>query len=54
MTPKQLKAYLALLMCSDPWPVTDDPENQSECVGFANDMARACGFTDWIDAYHKL
>jgi len=52
MTRFEFRAFLDLLMCSDPWPTT--------CVGhillsaFADKLALEYGFDDWIDAYYKL
>jgi hypothetical protein len=44
----------ALLMCSDPWPVSDTGfgEGREEMVAFANTVAQRMGFIDWTDAYH--
>jgi hypothetical protein len=54
MNKEEFRCFLALLMCSDPWPVTNDPSNQVFLEGFADRQAREFGFKDWIDAYHKL
>ena len=49
-----LKAFLTLLMCSDPWPVNNDQDNQITLERFADSESRRHGFTDWIEAYHKI
>jgi len=45
---------LTLIMCSDPWPVDDPLTNQGSIKAWANKKAKELGYTDWIDAYHKL
>ncbi len=53
MNLEELKAFLTLLMCSDPWPV---PENYGNDLlqKFADSESQRHGFRDWIEAYHKL
>lgn len=53
MTVKQYRAFLNLLMCSDPWPTPDAAENRILCE-FADAEAIKHGYTDWIDAYHRM
>lgn len=45
----------ALLMSSDPWPVEDFGygNGQAELIAFADRIAMAMGYTDWLDAYHS-
>ncbi|HHT9145632.1 MAG TPA: hypothetical protein ACFYD4_08130 [Candidatus Wunengus sp. YC61] len=52
MTEEQLKAFLELLMCSDPWPT--DGEGKFILENFADEEAQQYGYTDWISAYHAL
>ncbi len=46
------RAILDLVMCSDPWPV--DGGNQEKILVMIDRMGKARGFTDWVEAYHKL
>lgn len=52
MNDKQFAVFLSLLMRSDPWPLSY--EDKEILRGTANEMSIARGFSDWIDAYHKL
>lgn len=54
MNPKQFRAFLDLLMCSDPWPVDDGGESQKALDKFANEEAVRHGQRDWVGAYHHL
>lgn len=49
-----LPEFLALLMCSDPWPVTDNGhgDGKEALNDYADAVARARGFASRIDAYH--
>ena len=54
MNDKQFRAFLDLLMCSDPWPVLEDfTETQTLVKQFANKESVRRGYVDWVDAYHK-
>jgi hypothetical protein len=53
MTEEQLKAFVTLMMCSDPWPV-DEPGNQAIIEKFADEESQKHNFRDWIEAYHAL
>ena len=53
MNDDQFRAFLILMMCSDPWPV-DDGENQVIIENLADYEAVKRGFGCWIDAYHAL
>jgi hypothetical protein len=46
------EALLILLMFDDPSNLPD--WMQLEIVVQVNDEARARGFNDWVDAYHKV
>lgn len=53
MSREELRAFLDILMCSDPWPIKGD--NSREILdAFATAEARRHGFADWLDAYHHL
>jgi hypothetical protein len=52
MNNQEFRAFLDLLMCSDPWPVGDDGESQRIMKNWANDQARLRGYKDWVDAWH--
>lgn len=54
MTDKEYRAFMDLLMCSDPWPVTDQGtgDGQAELVAFADAEAEKRGFETWIHAFH--
>jgi len=52
MPDNQFKAFLSLLVCSDPWP-TPQPE-EDILKALADDMSVGRGYEDWIDAYHKM
>jgi len=56
MTDIQYRAFLDLMMCSDPWPVVDRDGIDSNAIleGLALDEARARGFESWIVAYHEV
>lgn len=51
----QYRRFLDLMMCSDPWPVTDTGEGDGHqiLVDFADEEARKRGYDSWIDAYHQ-
>jgi hypothetical protein len=50
--PNFLAALCELLMCSDPYPASE--ESRKEIVKTADIMSRQLGFTDWVEAYHGL
>jgi len=49
MDEKELRAFLSLLMCSDPWPEGVD---KTVLEQFANKESRRHGFSGWIEALH--
>lgn len=51
MEPYEFRAVLDLAMRSDPWP--HDETNHSVFKSWLNREARARGFADWVDAYHR-
>lgn len=52
MTRIEFRAFLNLLMCSDPWPTGE--EGHVVISAWADKQAKEFGYTDWIDAYHLL
>lgn len=48
----QFRAFLDLMMVSDPWPL-DDQANRI-LMGFADDESRKRNFPEWITAYHEF
>lgn len=53
MNDKEFRAFMDLLMCSDPWPV-DDKNNQAIIEALADKEAKRRQFGDWITAYHMF
>ena len=53
MEEKELKCFLVLLICSDPWPIEDE-ESNDVLQKFADEESKRHGFSDWIQAYHNL
>ena len=52
MNDEEFRAFMGLLMCSDPYP--DSQSNMDILKNYANRIAVDKGFSDWIEAYHKL
>lgn len=53
MNSREFRAFLDMLMCSDPWPVKDDGENQRTIIHLATVESKVRGHKDWIEAYHE-
>jgi hypothetical protein len=56
MNDMEFRAFLDLMMCSDPWPVAIDSEpfdTHQQMIDVANRLALDRGYSDWIDAYHS-
>ena len=53
MNKQELKYFLELLMCSDPWPLSDN-ESNNILQKYADEESKRQGFSDWIEAYHTL
>lgn len=49
MDATEFRAFLDLLMCSDPYPC----EGEEDVKHAANRMARERGYDGWLDAYHQ-
>ena len=56
ITEEEFKHLMALLMCSDPYPVDGSVNNEGlESMNrLCNKIADSFGFNDWIEAYHKM
>ncbi len=58
MTDQQLRAFLTLLMCCDPWPVdsrsTGGDENQDHMICLADVESAKRGYGGWIEAYYDF
>lgn len=55
MSDEEFRAFLDLMMCSDPWPV--DPggiENQSIMLALAEKEAKKRKFENWIVAFYEF
>ncbi len=53
MNQEQFRAFLVLLMCSDPWPVEEEG-HQKILDTFADEESNRHGYRDWLEAYHAL
>ena len=53
MRDTEFRAFLDLLMCSDPWPI---PDKSSQLIlsRYADKVSAQFGYADWIEAYHNL
>lgn len=47
----EAKAFLNLMMCSDPWP-TSEPKENKILEGWAEKIAKVFGHDSWIETYH--
>lgn len=52
MSDEQLQAFLSLMMCSDPWPTTED--EHIILNDLANEESQKRGYDSWYVAYHEL
>ena len=53
MSATEYRAFLDLLMCSDPYPVDDNGVGEQLLLSFADDQSHKYGFTCWVEAYHQ-
>lgn len=51
ITWEMAEAYFALLMCSDPTPVSEDENTLN--VAMADELAKHFGFNGWVEAFHS-
>ena len=55
MEDREFRAFLDLMMCSDPWPITateTEDDRQGTLLDFIEKESNLRGFDGWIDAYH--
>lgn len=52
MNDKEFRAFLDLMMCSDPWP--GDAHNHTIMLSLANKEAKKRRFDNWITAFHSF
>lgn len=52
MSDKVFRAFLNLMMCSDPWPAGE--EDHGCLITIADHESRLRGFDSWIAAYHDF
>jgi len=52
LTQKQFRAVLDWYMCSNPWP--GDKLNHAIVTTWLDSLAKADGWSDWVDAYHRV
>ena len=52
MTNMQFRAFLDLMMVSDPWPL--DPQANKTLEEFADAESKKRGYEEWITAYHEF
>lgn len=52
MNDEELRAFLNLLMISDPWPLSENEQNILD--EFAQRESKKRGYKDWIDAFHAF
>lgn len=52
MNDKEFKAFLCLLMCSDPWPSTK--EEEALLLLYADRIAVERGYANWTEAFHFM
>lgn len=52
MSDDQFKAFMALMMVSDPWPLSQTEHD--DLLEIADEESRRRGFDNWIDAYHRM
>ena len=56
MDDRQFRAFMDLLMCSDPYPVTDQGSGtgENDLLRLANAESIKRGFSAWQEAYHEF
>lgn len=52
MNDEVFRAFMSLMMGSDPFPCSD--EEKDLLNDFADQIAKEKGYSDWIEALHKL
>ena len=54
MDDKTFRAFLDLMMCSDPWPVKDDGSSHTLMNDLALDESSRRGYDSWYVAFHEF
>ena len=54
MTDEEFRAFLDLLMCSDPWPSRHRAATEAVLGTLADREAAVRGYDSWIAAYHAF
>ena len=54
MNNKEYRAFLDLIMCSDPWPIRGWDASEDILIELADKEAHKRGYWHWIDAYHSF
>ena len=52
MTDAMYRAFLDLMMCTDPWPEVMSEEEHTDLIKLAEEEAANRNYPDWITAYH--
>ena len=52
MTQREFRAVLDWFMCSDPFPA--DADTHAVVTEWLTQLAKADGWSDWVDAYHRV
>ena len=52
MSEEQYRVLMDLVMCSDPWPLSD--KARGVVTDLMDEEAEARGYETWTDAYHAL
>lgn len=52
MDDRHFKAFLSLMMCSDPWPCSE--EEHEMLIQLAENEAKQRGYDSWYVAYHEF
>ena len=57
MAQSEFRAVFDWYMCSDPWPVDESiggNEAHAKVTAWLDRLAKADGWADWVDAYHRV
>lgn len=56
MNKNQFRAFLDLMMCSDPWPIDGEEGEKAHklLIDLANEESQKYRMDNWIVAYHEI